>query len=82
MTATGEITTIGRDGWAVTLGTALTRWGRRRAVRADLAADSRTAMTMERRAELEELLLIQRELEAYKREMEHTLAMQRLYRGL
>jgi hypothetical protein len=82
MTATGEITTIGRESWVVALGTAITRWGRRRAVRADLAAENAAAMNMERRAELEELLLMQRELEAHKREMEYTLAMQRLYRGL
>ena len=57
MSATGEIATIGREGWAVSLGTALARWGRRRAVRAHLAAERRAAVGRERRAELSERML-------------------------
>ena len=81
MSATGEITTIGGEGWAVSLGTAITRWGRRRAVRARLAAEHRAAVGQERRAELEELIFLDEEMQAYRREFERTAALARLYRG-
>jgi hypothetical protein len=80
MSATGEITTVGGEGWAVSLGTAITRWGRRRAVRARLTAEHR-AVGQERRAELEELIFLDEELQAYRREFERTAALARLYRG-
>jgi hypothetical protein len=81
MTTTGEITTVRSEGWTVSLGTAIVRWGRRRAIRAELAAAQRANAGLERRADLEEQLLIQRELQAYRREMERATALQRLYRG-
>ena len=64
MSATGEITIVASEGWAVSLGTALTRWGRRRAVRARLAAEQRAAVGRERRAELEERILLDEEMRA------------------
>jgi hypothetical protein len=79
MSATGEITTVGGEGWAVSLGTAIARWGRRRAVRAQLAAEHRAAVGQERRAELEERLLLEEELLAFRREIERTAALVRLY---
>jgi len=81
MSATGEITTISGEGWAVSLGTAITRWGRRRAVRAQLGAEHRAAVGQERRAELEELIFLDEEMQAYRREFERTAALARLYRG-
>lgn len=81
MTATGEIRVIRREGWAVMVGAALMRWGRRRAIRADIAAQQRAAIGQERRAQLEEILLVRRELEAHRREVERASALQRLYQG-
>ena len=81
MSATGEIATIGREGWAVSLGTALARWGRRRAVRAQEAAELRAIVGRERRAELAERIALDDELQAFKREFERTAALARLYRG-
>ena len=81
MSATGEIATIGREGWAVSLGTALARWGRRRAVRARLIAERRAAVGQERRAELEERIALDRELLDFKRVFERNAALARMYRG-
>ena len=80
MSATGEIATIGREGWAVSLGTALERWGRRRAVRARLAADQRSAEARERRALLTERLLFD-DGQEFRRVFERAAALARLYRG-
>lgn len=82
MSATGEITIIRGGGWAESLGFALVRWGRRRSVRARLAAEQRALVGRERRAELEERTLLERELQAWKRELDRTNALQRLYRGV
>ncbi len=81
MSATGEITIIRSGSWTESLGFALLRWGRRRSVRARLAAEQRALVGRERRAELEERLLLERELRAWQRELERTSALQRLYRG-
>ena len=79
MSATGEITIIRGGGWAESLGFALVRWGRRRSVRARLAAEQRALVGRERRAELEERLLLEEELLAFRREIERTAALARLY---
>ena len=81
MSATGEIATIGSEGWAVSLGTALTRWGRRRAVRARLTAERRAAVGQERRAELAERYVLDQELLEFKRVFERNAALARMYRG-
>ena len=80
MSATGEISTIGREGWAVSLGTALERWGRRRAVRARLVADQRAAEARERRAELTERVRFDDGAE-FRRVFERAAALARMYRG-
>ena len=82
MSATGEITIIRGGGWVESLGFAIVRWGRRRSVRARLVAEQRALVGRERRAELEERLLLERELQAWKRELDRTTALQRLYRGV
>ncbi|CAN5405337.1 hypothetical protein BH09ACT4_BH09ACT4_15630 [soil metagenome] len=81
MSATGEITTIGSEGWAASLGTAIARWRRRRAVRAQLAAEGRAAVGQERRAENAERMLLEDELQEFHRVFERTAALARLYRG-
>lgn len=82
MSATGEITITRGGNWAEALGFAIVRWGRRRSVRARLAAEQRALVGRERRAELEERMLLERELQAWKRELDRTVALQRLYRGV
>ena len=79
MSATGEITTIvGREGWAVTFGTALARWGRRRSVRAAMAAERR-ALRVERL--IAERMIVDDDLLSYRTQLELTAALARLYRG-
>jgi len=80
MSATGEIATIGREGWAVSLGTALERWGRRRAVRARLATVQRATEARERRAEPAERVFLDAHAE-FMRAFERAAALARLYRG-
>jgi hypothetical protein len=79
MTMTGEITIV-REGWMVRAAIALTRWSRRRSVRADISeiyfGDD------ERRMSLEEQLLLDRERRAARQQLDRTIAMSRLYRGL
>ncbi|MEO8261937.1 MAG: hypothetical protein ABI566_05140 [Pseudolysinimonas sp.] len=82
MSATGEITIIHGGGWAESLGFALVRWGRRRSVRARRIAEQRALVGRERRAELEEHLLLEHELQTWKRELDRSNALQRLYRGV
>jgi hypothetical protein len=79
MTMTGEIT-IAREAWLVRAAIALTRWGRRRRVRADLS-DLYFGEADERRASLEEQLLLDRERRAARIELDRTKAMSSLYRG-
>jgi hypothetical protein len=76
MSATGAIPTSCDEGWIVALGTALVRWSRRRSARADISEHQ-----YERRAELEERIYIDRELQAHRQEMERSIALQRLYPG-
>lgn len=74
MTGFGDAASSGREGWLVALGMRIARWGRRRTVRADLLRAG-----LERRADLEERLLLDRELHAYRRELQRTDALHRLY---
>lgn len=80
MTMTGEITTV-REGWLVRASIAVARWSRRRGVRADIS-DIYYPGDEARRASLEEQLLLDRERRAARQELDRTIAMSRLYRGL
>ncbi len=79
MMMTGEITTV-REGWLVRAAIAVTRWGRRRSIRADIS-EVYHGEEDERRASLEEQLLLDRERRAARRELDRTLAMTRMFRG-
>ena len=59
------------------LATAIARWSRRGSVPADAAHDH-----AQRRDALEDRLRIDRELQAWKRELDRSNALQRLYRGV
>ena len=76
MSGLGDTAPAAREGWLVAAGMRLARWGRRRIVRADLARAG-----LERRADLEERLLLDRELHAYRRELQRAAALERLYRS-
>lgn len=78
MSATGQITTI-QPGMIVRLGEALTRWGRRRSVRADISPVYDE--DMERRAELEEQLMLDREIRAFQQELDRAKNLRTLYRA-
>jgi len=80
MAMTGEISIV-RESRLVRLAAALSRWSRRRGVRADIA-DIYWGEEDERRASLEEQLLLDRERRAAQRELERTIAMSQLYRGI
>jgi hypothetical protein len=80
MTMTGEITIV-REGLLVRAAIAATRWARRRSIRADIS-ELYFGEEDERRASLEEQLLIDRERRAARVELDRTIAMSRLYRGL
>jgi hypothetical protein len=80
MTMTGEISIV-REGWLVRASIALTRWSRRRSVRADIS-EIYFGDEDERRTSLEEQLLLDRERRAARQELDRTIAMSRLYRGL
>ena len=80
MAMTGEITTI-REGWLVRASIALTRWSRRRRIRADIA-EIYFGQEDERRATLEEQLLLDRERRAARQELDRIATMSSLYRGL
>ena len=79
MTMTGEIT-IAREGWLVSAAIAVTRWSRRRSVRADLA-DIYFGEEDERRVSLEEQLLLDRERRAARMELDRIKTQSTLYRG-
>jgi hypothetical protein len=79
MAMTGEITIV-REGWLVRSAIALTRWGRRRRVRADIA-DIYFGEEDERRAGLEDQLLLDRERRAARQELDRIATMSAMYRG-
>jgi hypothetical protein len=79
MAMTGEITIV-EEGWLVRAAIALTRWGRRRRVRADLS-DIYFGEADERRVSLEEQLLLDRERRAARMELDRIKTMSSLYRG-
>lgn len=79
MAMTGEISTV-REGWLVRASIALTRWGRRRRIRADIS-EIYFGQEDERRATLEEQLLLDRERRAARLELDRIKAMSVLYRG-
>jgi hypothetical protein len=79
MAMTGEITTV-REGWLVQAAMALTRWARRRRIRADIA-DIYFGEEDERRASLEEQLLLDRERRAARMELDRIKTMSSMYRG-
>ena len=80
MTMTGEIRIV-REGWLVRASIALTRWSRRRRIRAELS-DIYFGEEDERRASLEEQLLLDRERSAARYELDRILSMSSMYRGL
>ena len=80
MTMTGQITTV-RESWITRLSVAITRWSRRRQIRLDIA-DIYFGEDDERRATLEEQLLLDRERRAARAELDRTIAMSSLYRGI
>jgi hypothetical protein len=80
MAMTGEITIV-REGWLVRAAIALTRWARRRRVRADIS-DIYFGEEDERRASLEEQLLLSRERRAARQELDRIMTMSSMYRGL
>ncbi len=82
MSATGQITIIRGGSWAVRLGDALSRWGRRRSVRADLSDIYLGDEHSERRAQLEEQILLDREIRAFEHELNRAKNLSALYRGL
>ncbi len=79
MAMTGEITIV-REGWLVRAAIALTRWARRRRVRADIS-DIYFGAEDERRASLEEQLLLDRERRAARQDLDRVAAMSATYRG-
>ena len=79
MAMTSEITII-REGWIVRLSTAITRWSRRRAIRNDIA-DIYFGEEDERRADLEEQLLLDRERRAAQQQVERAIALSAMYRA-
>jgi hypothetical protein len=80
MAMTGEITIV-REGWLVRGAIALTRWARRRRVRADIA-DIYFGEADERRVSLEEQLLLDRERRAARMELDRIRTLSSLYRGI
>ena len=80
MAMTGEIRTV-REGWLVRASIALTRWSRRRRVRADIS-EIYFGEEDERRASLEEQLLLDRERRAARQELDRIRSMSTVYRGL
>jgi hypothetical protein len=80
MAMTGEIHTI-QEGWLVRASIALTRWSRRRRIRADIS-EIYFGEQDERRASLEEQLLLDRERRAARLELDRTIAMASMIRGL
>ena len=81
MSATGQITTVGSGYWVVRLGDAVSRWGRRRSVRAEISDIYLGDEHAERRAELEEQLLLDREIRAFEQELERAKNLSILYRA-
>jgi len=79
MAMTGEITTV-REGWLVRAAIVLTRWARRRSIRADIS-DIYFGEQDERRASLEEQLLLDRERRAARMELDRIHTMSSVYRG-
>lgn len=79
MTMTGEISIV-REGWLVRAAIAVTRWSRRRSVRADISEIY--LGEDERRASLEEQLLLDRERRAARQELDRIRSMSSMYRGL
>jgi hypothetical protein len=75
---TGEITII-HETRTVRFATALARWARRRAVRADISELYRD--DEERRATLEEQLMLDRERRAAQAELDRVVAMSAMYRA-
>ena len=80
MAMTGEISTV-REGWLVRASIAFTRWSRRRRVRADIS-EIYFGEEDERRASLEEQLLLDRERRAARQELDRIISMSTVYRGL
>ncbi len=80
MAMTGEIRTI-QEGWLVRASIALTRWSRRRRVRSDIS-EIYFGEQDERRASLEEQLLLDRERRAARLELDRAIAMSSMIRGL
>jgi hypothetical protein len=80
MAITGDISVV-REGWLVRASIALTRWSRRRRIRADIA-DIYFGEEDERRVSLEEQLLLDRERRAARRELDRIRSMSSMYRGL
>jgi hypothetical protein len=78
MAMTGEITTV-REGWLVRASLAVARWSRRRTVRADLSEVY--FGEDERRASLEEQVLLSRERQAAERDLDRITSLWALYRG-
>lgn len=82
MTMTGEIRIVPiREGWLVRTALAVTRWSRRRSIRADIS-EIYFGEEDERRASLEEQLLLDRERRAARQELDRIISMSSLYRGL
>jgi hypothetical protein len=82
MSATGQITTVGRGDWLIRLGDAISRWARRRLVRADLTDVHAGDQSAERRAQLEERMLLERELQAFEHQLARAKNLTAVYRGL
>ena len=80
MTLTGEIRIV-REGWLVRASIAVTRWSRRRRIRADIS-EIYFGEEDERRASLEEQLLLDRERRAARQELDRIASMSSMYRGL
>ena len=80
MTMTGEIRIV-REGWLVRAAIALTRWSRRRQIRADIS-EIYFGEEDERRASLEEQLLLDRERRAARADLDRIMSMSSMYRGL
>ena len=80
MTMTGEIRIV-REGWLVRASIAVTRWSRRRRIRADIS-EIYFGEEDERRANLEEQLLLDRERRAARQELDRIASMSSMYRGL
>ena len=80
MTMTGEIRII-REGWLVRASIALTRWSRRRRVAADIS-EIYFGEEAERRVSLQEQLLLDRERNAARYELDRIMAQASMHRGL